>query len=127
LGAFGYNGLLFGVLYGFASLIPVIGGIIMWLPVCIYEATTGSLSNAIFIAIYSVFIISIVADTFIKPVIINYINKKVVNNKTKISTLLIFFAIVAGLSTFGFWGMIIGPAMISLFISIMELIKNSDN
>jgi len=40
---------------------------------------------------------------------------------------LIFFAIVAGLSTFGFWGMIIGPAMISLFISIMELIKNSDN
>jgi len=127
VGAFGYNGLLFGVLYGFASLIPVIGGIIMWLPVSTYEATTGSLSNAIFIAIYSIFVISIVADTFIKPVIINYINKKVVNNKTKISSLLIFFAIVAGLSTFGFWGMIIGPAMISLFISIMELIKNSDN
>jgi len=127
LSAFGYNGLLFGVLYGFASLIPVIGGIIMWLPVSTYEATTGSLSNAIFIAIYSIFVISIVADTFIKPVIISYINKKVINNKTKISSLLIFFAIVAGLSTFGFWGMIIGPAMISLFISIMELIKNSDN
>ncbi|RBQ28112.1 AI-2E family transporter [Aliarcobacter vitoriensis] len=123
LSAFGYDGLLFGVLYGFASLIPVIGGIIMWLPISIYEATTGSLSNAIFIAVYSIIVISIIADTFIKPIIINYINKKVVKNKTNISSLLIFFAIVAGLSTFGFWGMIIGPAMISLFISIMELIK----
>ncbi|MBL3519039.1 AI-2E family transporter [Aliarcobacter lanthieri] len=123
LSAFGYDGLLFGVLYGFASLVPVIGGIMMWLPVSIYEATTGSLSSAIFIAIYSIVVISIIADTFIKPVIINYINKKVVKNKTNISSLLIFFAIVAGLSTFGFWGMIIGPAMISLFISIMELLK----
>ncbi|RBQ26846.1 MULTISPECIES: AI-2E family transporter [Arcobacteraceae] len=123
LSAFGYDGLLFGVLYGFASLVPVIGGIMMWFPVSIYEATTGSLSNAIFIAIYSIVVISIIADTFIKPVIINYINKKVVKNKTNISSLLIFFAIVAGLSTFGFWGMIIGPAMISLFISIMELLK----
>ncbi|QKF59571.1 AI-2E family transporter [Aliarcobacter lanthieri] len=123
LSAFGYDGLLFGVLYGFASLVPVIGGIMMWLPVSIYEATTGSLSSAIFIAIYSIVVISIIADTFIKPVIINYINKKVVKNKTNISSLLIFFAIVAGLSTFGFWGMIIGPATISLFISIMELLK----
>lgn len=42
LSAFGYNGLLFGVLYGFASLVPVIGGVIMWLPVAIYEAATGT-------------------------------------------------------------------------------------
>lgn len=120
---FGYDGLLFGVLYGFASLIPVIGGVIMWLPVSIYEASTGTLSNAIFIAIYSIVVISIIADTFIKPIIINYINKKVIKNRTNISSLLIFFSIIAGLSTFGFWGMIIGPAMVSLFISVMELLR----
>lgn len=124
---FGYDGLLFGVLFGFASLIPVIGGLIMWLPLSIYEATTGSLSNAIFIALYTIIIISLIADTFIKPVIINYINKKVVKKRTNISSLFIFFAIVAGLSTFGFWGMIIGPAMVSLFISIIELLKKYGN
>ncbi len=120
---FGYDGLLFGVLYGFASLIPVIGGVIMWLPIAVYEATTGSITNAIYIAIYSIIVISLIADTFVKPLIINYINKKVVKTPTKVNSLLIFFAIVAGLGSFGFWGMIIGPALVSLFISIMYLLK----
>ena len=123
---FGYDGLLFGVLYGFASLIPVIGGIIMWLPVVIFEATTNltnALTNALIIAIYSIVVISILADTFIKPMIIKYINKKIVKTPTSINELLIFFSIVAGLSTFGFWGMIIGPAMVTFFISIMNLLK----
>jgi predicted PurR-regulated permease PerM len=120
---FGYDGLLFGVLYGFASLIPVVGGIIMWLPIVIYEATTNSLANAVIISVYSILIISVIADTFIKPMIIKYINQKVVKRPTSVNELLIFFSIVAGLSTFGFWGMIIGPAMVTFFISIMHLLK----
>lgn len=120
---FGYDGLLFGVLYGFASLIPVIGGVIMWLPIVIYEASTNSLTNAVIIAVYSILVISIIADTFIKPMIIKYINQKVVKTPTSVNELLIFFSIVAGLSTFGFWGMIIGPAMVTFFISIMHLLK----
>lgn len=119
---FGYDGLLFGVLYGFASLIPVVGGVIMWLPIAVYESTI-SLTNAIIIAVYSVLMITVIADTFIKPMIIKYINKKVVKTPTTINELLIFFSIVAGLSTFGFWGMIIGPAMVTFFISIMLLLK----
>jgi predicted PurR-regulated permease PerM len=120
---FGYDGLLFGVLYGFASLIPVVGGVIMWLPIVIYEATTNSLGNAIIIAVYSILVISVVADTFVKPMIIKYINQKVVKTPTSVNELLIFFSIVAGLSSFGFWGMIIGPAMVTFFISIMHLLK----
>ncbi|MDD2894983.1 MAG: AI-2E family transporter [Aliarcobacter sp.] len=119
---FGYDGLLWGVLYGFASLIPVVGGVIMWIPIAVYESTT-SLTNAIIIAVYSVLMITVIADTFIKPMIIKYINKKVVKTPTTINELLIFFSIVAGLSTFGFWGMIIGPAMVTFFISIMLLLK----
>ena len=122
LTSFGYDGLLFGVLYGFASLIPVIGGIIMWLPIVIFEATTN-LTNALIIAVYSILVISVIADTFIKPMIIKYINKRVVKTPTNVNELLIFFSIVAGLSTFGFWGMIIGPAIVTFFISIMHLLK----
>jgi len=124
---FDFDGILLGVLYGFASLIPVIGGALMWLPLAVYEIVTGNITNAIIIVSYSIIVISIIADTIIKPIIIKYINLKVVKNPTKINELLIFFSIVAGLSTFGFWGMIIGPAMVTFFISIMQLLKKYRN
>ena len=127
IGFFEFDGILLGVLYGFASLIPVIGGALMWVPLAIYEIVTGNITNAIIIVSYSIIVISLIADTFIKPMIIKYINLKVVKNSTKINELLIFFSIVAGLSTFGFWGMIIGPAMITFFISIMQLLKKYSN
>lgn len=120
---FGYDGILYGVLYGFASLIPIIGGAIMWLPIALFEIFSGSISNAVYISLYSIIVISIIADTFIKPMIIKYINKKVVKTPTAVNELLIFFSIIAGLSTIGFWGMIIGPALVTFFISIMQLIK----
>lgn len=120
---YGYDGFLFGVLYGFASLIPVVGGVIMWLPVATHQFFIGNTYEAIVIAVYSITVISIIADTFVKPIVIKYINQKIVKTPSKINELLIFFSIVAGLSTFGFWGMIIGPAMVSFFISIIQLLK----
>lgn len=127
IGFFGYDGILLGVLYGFASLIPVVGGLIMWLPIAIYEIFAGTTANAIIIVVYSIVVISIIADTFVKPIIIKYINLRVVKTPTAVNEILIFFAIVAGLSTFGFWGMIIGPAMVTFFISLMQLMKKYSN
>jgi predicted PurR-regulated permease PerM len=120
----GYNGLLFGIMYGFASLIPVVGGVLMWLPFMIYEFSIGDTSSAIFIALYSVVVISIIADTFVKPIIIREINQKLLNDDdTKLNELVIFFAIIAGLATFGFWGMILGPAITAFFLTILKLFE----
>lgn len=120
----GYNGLLFGIMYGFASLIPVVGGILMWLPFMIYEFSIGNSVNAIFIAVYSIVVISIIADTFIKPVIIKKINQRLLNeDDTKMNELVIFFAIIAGLTSFGFWGMILGPAITAFFFTILKLFE----
>jgi len=120
---FGYDGLLLGIFYGFASLIPVIGGALMWLPLCALEVAHGNTMNAIIIASYSIIAISIIADTFVKPLIIKYINDKLVKTPAVVNELLIFFAIFAGLTTFGFWGMILGPAITTLFISLLKLYK----
>jgi predicted PurR-regulated permease PerM len=120
---FGYDGLLLGIFYGFASLIPVIGGALMWIPLCALEIAHGNTTSAIIIALYSIVVISIIADTFIKPLIIKYINDKMVKTPTMVNELLIFFAIFAGLTTFGFWGMILGPAITTLFISLLKLYK----
>ncbi|WP_263832037.1 AI-2E family transporter [Sulfurospirillum oryzae] len=120
---FGYDGLLLGIFYGFASLIPIVGGALMWIPLCAIEVAHGNTTTAIIIATYSIVVISIIADTFIKPLIIKYINDKMVKTPTAVNELLIFFAIFAGLTTFGFWGMILGPAITTLFISLLKLYK----
>ncbi len=118
---FGYDGLLFGILYGFASLVPVVGGLIMWLPVSLYEYASGATTNALIIAIYSIVVISIIADTFIKPLIIKYAREHITKNSTQINEIVIFFAIIAGLTTYGFWGMVIGPAITTFFISLAKI------
>ena len=120
----GYNGLLFGIMYGFASLIPVVGGFLMWLPFMIYELSMGNSSNALFITIYSVVVISIIADTFIKPLIIKEINVRLLKeDDARMNEIVIFFAIIAGLTTFGFWGMILGPAITAFFLTILKLFE----
>lgn len=120
----GYNGILFGVMYGFASLIPIIGGAVMWLPFMLFEFSLGNESNGIFIALYSVGIISIIADTFIKPLVIKEINKRLLKeDDARVDELVIFFAIIAGLATFGFWGMILGPAITALFLTLLKLFE----
>ncbi len=121
---FGYNAILFGIMYGFASLLPVIGGVIMWLPFVIYEFALDHTMNAIYIALYSIIVISIIADTFIKPLIIKWINYGFVKTEEKMNEMLIFFAIIAGLTTFGFWGMILGPAITTFFLAILKLVAH---
>ena len=119
----GYNGLLFGILYGFASLLPVVGGALMWLPFMVFELSLGHTGSAIFIAVYSIIVISIIADTIIKPAIIKEINLRIVNAEGQKNELLIFFSIVAGLGAFGFWGMILGPAITAFFLALLKLIE----
>ena len=119
----GYNGILFGIMYGFASLIPVVGGALMWVPFAAYEYSFGNTNGALFIAIYSIVMISIIADTFIKPVIIREINVRFIKSNLQLNEMVIFFAILAGLATFGFWGMILGPAITSFFLALLKLVE----
>jgi predicted PurR-regulated permease PerM len=116
---YGLDFFFFSIMYAFASLIPLIGGVIMWGPVSLYLYANGNIQGAIVVAIYSIVVISIIADTFVKPWIIHKV-KQWIKNDVEINSLLIFFSIVAGLSSFGIWGIIIGPAVTSLFVSILK-------
>ncbi|MHC3995198.1 AI-2E family transporter [Thiomicrolovo sp. ZZH C-3] len=122
----GYNGLLFGILFGFASLIPVIGGALMWVPFSLYELSLGHIGSAVFIALYTIIVISVIADTFIKPVIIKSIDSRLSTTESKRNELIIFFAIIAGLTSFGFWGMILGPAITAFFMALLTLMERKN-
>jgi len=118
---FGFNGLLFGVLYGFASLVPIVGGALLWIPISLYSWSLHGSSTAIVIALYSVVIISIVADTFVKPIIIKAIKEDLLHSSTNIDELIIFFSILAGMTSYGFWGAIIGPAITTFLFATSKI------
>jgi len=120
-GIFGLNMFLMGILYGFASLVPVVGGALMWIPVSIYLWITVGSTPALIVAIYSIIVISIIADTFIKPIIIKEIDYKLLKETQSVNEILVFFSIIAGLTTIGFWGIIIGPAVTTIFIAFLKL------
>jgi predicted PurR-regulated permease PerM len=77
--------------------------------------------------VYSIVVIAFFADTIVKPAVIRYIHHKVMNSQVNANELLIFFSMIAGLSSFGFWGMILGPAIITLFLSLIKLYEKLYN
>ena len=119
--SFGFNGLLFGIIYGFSSLIPVVGGALVWVPTAIYAWNQIDEKSAWIITLYSIIVISIIADTFIKPVIIKVIKEDLLKSSVQINELVIFFSILAGISSYGIWGMILGPAITSFLIAMTKV------
>ncbi len=117
---FNYDAWLFGVLFAFASLIPIVGGALMWLPLSLYEYFNGSLQNALIISLYTIIIISIITDTFIKAYIIKIVKENTKNSKLEINEVIILFSIIAGLSEFGFWGVLIGPIISITLLSLFD-------
>jgi predicted PurR-regulated permease PerM len=120
---YGYDPLLLGILYGFGSLVPIVGGALIWLPLALIELANGNAVSAFIIAFYSFIVIGAV-DIFVKPIIIKYVNRLLVKTPVYFNELLIFFSIVAGLASFGFWGMILGPAITTFFISLLKLYRS---
>lgn len=121
IASFGLDGALLGIIYGFSSLIPVVGGALVWVPTSLYAWSQIDAHTAWVIMLYSVIMISIIADTFVKPVIIKVIKEDMLNNNNDINELVIFFSIVAGMSSYGIWGMILGPAITSFLIGMTRV------
>ncbi len=119
--SFGFDGLLLGILYGFSSMIPVVGGALVWVPVTFYSWNQLDERSAWIIAIYSVVVISVIADTFVKPVIIKVIKEDLLKSTVEINEMVIFFSILAGISSYGFWGVILGPAVTSFLIAMTKV------
>lgn len=119
----GYDGVFLGMLYGLSSIVPIVGGGLVWLPLAGYEFYLGNTSNALIIALYALIVCALLIDNIIKPLLIGIINKKILKTSVRINELLIFFAILAGLTSFGFWGIIIGPAATALFISLLRIYR----
>lgn len=122
----GYNALLLGFLTGFAAIIPIVGTALVWVPVAVHEYLQGHILNAVIISLYSWAMMAFFIDNIVKLVILNFVNRTLGNKKTRINDFVIFFAIVGGLATFGFWGFILGPAIVAFTITTLRALRKTN-
>ncbi|MDR3308939.1 MAG: AI-2E family transporter, partial [Tannerella sp.] len=105
---------LFGALTAFAGLIPIIGTGIVWAPLVVYLALTGNWIAAIGLAAYCGLIL-INIDNVIRFLL----QKKLAD----IHPLITIFGVILGLKLFGFWGIIFGPLLLSMFFLLVSIFK----
>jgi len=106
---------LLTVLLTVASILPIIGPWLIWIPVDIYLFLNGHTGSAIGLLIYGLFIINWV-DTIIRPII--------VSKGTKMNSAIALIGMTGGLYVFGIMGLIIGPLILAYFILLVEAYKD---
>ncbi len=107
--------LLFAILTAFATIIPVFGIGLVYTPIVIGLLVQGIYPNAIGLAVYGVVIVG-ASDNIIRL----FLQMKMAD----IHPLVTFFGVFTGLSMFGFWGIIYGPLLLSLFILMIDMYRN---
>lgn len=121
----GYNPFLLGFMTGMSAIIPVVGTALVWVPVAVNEYLRGHVLNAFIISLYSWAMMAFLIDNFVKLLILNYVNHTLGNGKGRINEFVIFFAMVGGLATFGFWGLILGPAIVAFSITTLRALRKT--
>lgn len=121
----GYNPLLLGFMTAIAAVIPVVGTALVWVPIALNEYFKGNIVNAVIISIYSWAMLAFFIDNIVKLVILNFVNQTLSDGKSRINEFMIFFAIVGGLATFGFWGFIVGPAIVAFSLTTLRMLRKT--
>jgi predicted PurR-regulated permease PerM len=109
---------LWGLATAITSFIPFIGSHIVWVPMCLYLLVTGHILKAIILAAFGVFGIGLV-DNVVRPLFIR--------GRARLSFLLTFFAVLGGIQAFGLIGVIVGPLIMALYISLIDIVKDFDD
>jgi predicted PurR-regulated permease PerM len=97
---------------GLLSFIPIGGTALIWAPAAIILVIGGAVLKGIVLLGIGVFVISMV-DNLLRPFFIS--------TRTNIHPLLLFFAVLGGVQAFGLIGLIAGPLIATLFLTLIEI------
>lgn len=118
-----YDSLYLGVLAGFCSVIPIVGAALVYIPVIALELFNGNYINAIVIFLFAWSVMGFFIDNILRLFFIGYL-KKLFGFEYTMNEILILLSILAGLSTFGFWGIVIGPSVVALTLASANLYRD---
>ena len=100
------------VITGFASIIPVVGTGLVWVPVTIYLFFTGHTWQGVFMLVWAAAILG-----FVDNVIRFLLAKKMADTHPIVTVL----GVIIGLKFFGLPGLIFGPLLISYFVILLKI------
>lgn len=106
------SALLWAVVMMFMSVVPGVGGTLIWGPAVIYLLGIGHVWEGVALFVYCAAVVGSI-DNVLRP--------KLVGGDTQLHELMIFFSTLGGLVMFGFPGFIIGPIVAALFVTVWEI------
>jgi len=106
--------LLWGVMLGFASFIPLVGTALIWVPCVAYLLVMGKVAMAIGLALWCLVVVGLV-DNLLRPWLMQ--------GQTGMASVVLFFAILGGIKLFGLPGVIYGPLVIGLCTAVFYILE----
>lgn len=107
---------LWGVIMGFLAFLPILGiGIVLIPTAAILMLKTRFAAGIFILGFYAV--LSWGVEYIFKP--------KVVGDRVSMHPLIVFFAIIGGLKTYGLLGIIYGPLIATLFLTLADIYFSS--
>jgi predicted PurR-regulated permease PerM len=103
---------LWGIMMGLLALVPVLGAFIVWIPAAVFLALEGSWGKALVLTAWGAVVIGLV-DNLLYP--------SLVGNRLRLHTLVVFIAILGGLSAFGAAGLFLGPVLVTLALELRRM------
>lgn len=104
--------LMLGLLTFVAGLLGL--AVLVWLPVVAYLLFSGQLVYGILLAVWGILLLSNI-DNFIRPVFIS--------GRTHLHPLALMVFILGGLIQYGFLGLFLGPIILAVFITLLEILR----
>jgi len=100
------------VITGFASIIPIVGTALVWVPATIYMFATGHTWQGAFISGWGLLVIG-TSD--------NVIRFLLARKMADVHPIVTVLGVIMGLKFFGITGLIFGPLMISYFLILLKI------
>ena len=108
------NPLLWGLITGAASIVPVVGTMLVWVPIVIIQLATGNVTNGVILGLYCLVVVGGI-DNVLRFTIL----KKLGN----VPPLITVFGVIVGLNLFGVMGLIFGPLLMSYFLILLKVYR----
>lgn len=109
----GMNNVIFlAILTGIGSFVPVVGTVVVWLPVVIYLVAIQHYGLAIFLGLWCLIVVGTI-DNVLKPLFMR--------GSADIHPLLIFLAVFGGLYWMNIAGLLIGPVIVAFFLALYAI------
>ena len=106
--------MLWGLLGAIASVIPVIGSSLIWVPIAIVFLVTGAYWKALLLCVWGGLAVGSI-DNVLRPLVVGV--------RQKLHPVLIGLSMIGGTYAFGPLGILIGPVLISLTFATGEEIR----